>query len=108
VVTESEHDLCDAILAAFNEVAGTDYRAADFRRGIIGRIRERPDLDAAAHRELIERNFASPWWKGSASPAVIYGKTQVFENCLNTRPQRAYTHERVGQDRSIYNQGRQD
>jgi hypothetical protein len=106
-VTTAEHDLCDAVLAAFNEATGKDFQGPDARKGIIGRLRERPDLDLAAHRELIARTLASPWWEGSPSPAVIYGNSGVFERCLNESPddRKDFEHQRTG-DLSAYDRGR--
>lgn len=89
LVTADEHRLTDAILAHFNAQANTKYSAVEFRRAIIGRIREHPDLKYEDHVALIVRNFAAPWWKDAPTPAVIYGNASVFERALHATGKRA-------------------
>jgi hypothetical protein len=83
-VTVREHDLTDEILKAFNERSGKNFAGAEWRRAIIGRIREHPEVTLDRHREIIEQQFAAPWWKGDATPAVIYGNGKVFDRALNS------------------------
>jgi hypothetical protein len=81
-VSEAEASLALAILGEFNAQAGTSYTAADHLRCIIGRIREQPRYDLAAHGRLIRANLADPWWKGPPGPQVIYGNGGQFERCV--------------------------
>lgn len=83
-VTVAEHDLCDGILSAFNELSGKRFAGAEWRRAIIGRVREHPDLTLVEHRSAIEFSLEHPWWKGDPSPAVVYGKGSVFDSALNS------------------------
>lgn len=70
------------ILGSYNEIAGSKLSAKSWLGTIIMRIREYPELTAEDHRLIIERNFAAPWWKGDASPSVIYGNDAVFEKAM--------------------------
>lgn len=83
LVRSHEHDLTDEILAVFNEATGKRFAGVEWRRAIIGRIREHPELTLADHRRVIEQQMAAPWWKGDPTPAVIYGKGSVFDSALN-------------------------
>lgn len=84
--TEAERELAAAVLADFNRQAGTRYTSPDFLGKIIMRHREHPELDAAAHGDVIRRQLARPWWNGAASPSVIYGNGGLFERALQTGP----------------------
>lgn len=84
-VTDAEHDLCDGILAAFNDVFECSYSSTDYRKAIIGRVRERPTMTVAEHRALIEKMSRHPWWKDAPTPAVIYGNGRAFDRALNQR-----------------------
>lgn len=84
-VTADEHDLTDGVLAAFNEAFDAKFASVDFRKAIIGRIRERPDMTLADHAALIVKMQRKPWWKGDASPSVIYGNGRTFDRCVNQR-----------------------
>lgn len=81
-VTPAEHDRCDRILDAFNTAAGTRYGAEDFRRAIILRCAEHPELSDGELEEVISRNFRAPWWTGPPSPAVIFGNSGIFERAM--------------------------
>ena len=81
-VTDSEYDLACAVLAAFNEFAGSRYRSADWVGKIVSRIREHSQLGIQQHRAIIASAFADPWWRGDASPSVIYGNAGIFERTL--------------------------
>lgn len=82
-VTDAEHSLATAIVAAFNEIAGTSLSVDAHLTPIVGRIRERPKADAAQHRTLIEAVFAGEhWWTGPPSPRVIYGNAGQFEQSI--------------------------
>lgn len=82
-VTQAELALATDVLAAFNEVAGTSYTIDSHFRGIVGRIRQRPDLTAEQHQAAIASAFADPWWGQShPSPAVIYGNGAIFEKTV--------------------------
>lgn len=82
-VTDAEHDLATAIVAAFNVKAGTQVTVDAHLTPIVGRIREKPNLTAADHRGIIAAVFAADrWWKGPPSPSVIYGNAAQFERSI--------------------------
>lgn len=81
-VTTAEAELAQGILAEFNAQAGTAYTSADHLRAIIGRVREHPKFDLAAHGRLIRAALAEPWWKGPPGPQVVYGNGVVFEQAI--------------------------
>lgn len=89
-VTDDEYTLASEIVAAWNEIAGTGLTVDAHLTPIIGRIREKPQLDAHHHRKIIERNFAGkPWWEQrnpgrKPGPRVIYGSAELFENAIET------------------------
>lgn len=88
-VTEVEHDLVDAILAAFNRAAGVakgrqvSFAGKEWREKIIRRVREHSDVTLEQHVEIIDQQFHRPWWKGDPTPSVIYGNGAVFDRALN-------------------------
>lgn len=82
-VSPAEHDLCDAILAAFNEATGKSFAGVEWRKKIILRIREHPELEAARHAEIIALQVEHPWWTGDPTPSVIYGNGATFDRALN-------------------------
>jgi hypothetical protein len=81
-VTVEEERRASAILAAYNEVAGQSRASREWLAKVVSRVREHPELTVEEHRGIIERNFAAPWWKGHASPSVIYGNAALFENAM--------------------------
>lgn len=95
-VTTVERQFALAILAAFNAAFETKFRGVYYLRGIIGRIREHPELTLVEHVDIIGRSKANPWWKDDASPAVIYGNDGVFERAMNAKDKPA------GPDLSVY------
>lgn len=86
-VRRGEAQLAFEIMATFNRLAGTKYRAASFYRGIIGRIREHTELTSSDHVAIIRRRLDHPWWKGKPTPNVIYGNASVFERTLHENEQ---------------------
>jgi len=83
-VTAREHDKADIILGIWNEYAQKPrpYSGVDYRRAIIMRCREHPEMDRHAHRAVIEKNFRNPWWD-EPTPNVIYGNSATFERAMN-------------------------
>lgn len=82
-VTSLEHDLVDALLGKFNERAGKRYAGREWREAIVRRIREHPDMPLVQHLAIIDTQFDHPWWKGDATPSVIWGNGRVFDRALN-------------------------
>lgn len=87
LVTPEEMALAVEALATFNRVAEYDYGLAAHLKGIVGRVRERPSFDVAAHVRLVESAWRLRWWekrgsKRRATPAVIYGNAGVFEQVI--------------------------
>lgn len=83
VVTDSEFDLATAVVASFNTTAGTKLSVDPHLTPIVGRIRERPDLTAEHHAQLIEAVFAGDhWWTDPPGPRIIYGNAAQFEQSL--------------------------
>jgi DNA-binding MarR family transcriptional regulator len=82
-VTDSEYDLASAVIAHFNATAGTRLTVDPHLTPIVGRIRERPELTAGHHRQIIDAVFAGEhWWSGPPSPRLIYGNASVFETSI--------------------------
>jgi hypothetical protein len=71
-----------AVLAVFCEIADRRFEGQVWLKKIIMRLREHPEMALADHRDVIERNFAAPWWRGAATPSVIYGSADQFERSL--------------------------
>lgn len=89
----------DAVLATFNEEAGTDYRSGRYLAMIEARVRERPDADIDRHRQAIRRTLAAKWFKRDPSPNLVYASDAAFERALNLpEPDDA-------DDMSVYNRG---
>jgi hypothetical protein len=81
-VTDHEWQLTTRIVEAFNNVADTRFTPPAWARPIIMRLREHPELDLPEHEHVIDRALQDPWWKGPASPSVIYGNAALFERCI--------------------------
>lgn len=82
-VSESEFTLAAAVVRSFNEIAGTALRVDPHLTPIVGRIRERPELNGNHHRQIIEAVFAGDhWWKGAPGPRIIYGNAAQFEQSI--------------------------
>lgn len=84
-VTRGEALMAREVMAVFNEEARSRYHGAVFYRGIIGRLREHPDLTTADHASIIRYVLQNPWFKGNPTPNVIYGNEAVFERARNGR-----------------------
>lgn len=82
-VTADEAAFGVAVLDVFNEVSGRKFGAKESVGKIILRHREHPELDLAAHEQVIRQQFEHPWWKGDPSVSVIYGNGEVFDRALN-------------------------
>lgn len=83
-VTNDEVRFAAVILGDFNAQAGTRFTLATWGPKIIMRIREHPELGVAQHREVVAANLAAPWWRGRATPSVIYGSAEQFERSMAT------------------------
>lgn len=88
-VTDEEHDLATAIVAAFNEAAGSSYTVDAHLTPVVGRIREHPELLAGDHERIIAANFAAPWWSDRPGVEVIYGNARAFERAMERGKARA-------------------
>jgi GntR family transcriptional regulator len=93
IVTDEEALLAVEILAAFNEQFGTDYRGRDHLIGIIGRLRERPDLRLGDYRELIDKLSKLTWWRKASeggtldhpTPRHIFGSGAALDAVVNAK-----------------------
>lgn len=102
--SRAERVLAAEVLAAFNERFETDFRSEDHLKAIVGRLRERPDLDLNGHREVIARTHEAQWWSGPPSPRLIYGSGRAFDQAINRRETKAFAASRGG-DLSAYDRG---
>lgn len=83
LVTDQELSLATAIIAAFNEAAGTSLTVLPHLTPVVMRIRERPTLTAAQHGKIIEAVFAAEhWWTDPPGPRIIYGNAAQFEQSI--------------------------
>ncbi len=80
--TACARDLPRQVLEEFNRAAQHSYAAPKWLAMVEARCREHPDLDLAEHAAVIVRNFATPWWGDSPSPAVLYTDAAGFEKAL--------------------------
>jgi len=80
--TDIERQLAAAVLAEWNEQAGQKLAASEWLGKIVMRIREYPDLGPDDHAHVIAASLAKPWWKGPASPSVVYGSGAQFERSI--------------------------
>lgn len=88
MVSADEMAVAAAIVATINRVAESNFGVGPHLTAIVGRVRERPSMDASKHVRLIESAFRLKWWermgrsRGRATPAVIYGNSRVFEQVI--------------------------
>jgi hypothetical protein len=81
-VSNDEAEMAEKVLASWNEIAEQELRSKDWLAKIIMRLREHPELGLPEHVFIIEAALAHPWWKGEATPSVIYGNGAQFERQL--------------------------
>lgn len=81
-VTDTESTLAQGVLASWNIQTGQRLASNDWLAKIIMRIREHPDIDLDGHAEVIALSLSEPWWRGPATPSVVYGNSAQFERCL--------------------------
>ena len=98
-VTGAEATLAVAVLEEWNRQTGQRLASRDWLAKIILRVREYPDLDAAAHAAIIAASLAAPWWRGPATPSVVYGSGAQFERSILTASAR--TPNGNGNDRRV-------
>lgn len=81
-VTMTEHRLAEAVLAEWNSQTGQKLTAKEWLAKFVMRIREHPELGIDEHAHIIAANLERPWWKGHATPSVIYGDGAQFERSM--------------------------
>lgn len=82
-VSEDELILAAAVVVSFNEIFGTALTVDPHLTPIVGRIREKPKLNADHHRMVIEAVFEGEhWWNGAPSLRIIYGNAAQFETSI--------------------------
>lgn len=82
LVTDAELALAWDVLREWNRTAGQDLRAHDWLTKIILRCREYPEATLVDHTLIIETALKHPWWKGPATPSVVYGNGAQFERSV--------------------------
>ena len=78
-ISDQEYELARRLLAAFNIENGSGYPLDGQMDKIVRAIRRRPDLSEQDHLGIIAKAMRDPWWKGQPSPAVIWGKPDLFD-----------------------------
>jgi len=101
-VSTTEADLAVAVLSEWNRQAGQNLRSRDWLAKIVMRVREYPDLALVDHAHVIAATLAAPWWKGDATPSVVYGNGAQFERSILTAAART-NGQPTGPDRSRVN-----
>lgn len=81
-VTLAEAELAQTVLDEWNGQTGQALRSRDWLAKIVSRAREHPEFTAVDHAHLIAANLAAPWWKGPATPSVVYGNGSQFERAI--------------------------
>lgn len=90
VVSDDEFTLAAAVVSLFNSSAGTELTTDAHLTPIVGRCRERPKLTEEQHGKIIEAVFAGErWWKGPATPKIIYGNPAIFEQSIELAREQA-------------------
>lgn len=104
-VTPGEESTAQEILFYWNHHAGQKLASKEWLAKIIMRIREQPDLSLQDHEAVIARvlNDPNPWWRGPASPSIIYGSGAQFERSILAATQTAA--EAVARDPKRYGRG---
>jgi hypothetical protein len=81
-VSFEDDQMARAVLAEWNELTEQRLTSKDWLAKIVMRVREHPDLSILDHGRVIRAALADPWWKGPASPSVVYGNGATFERAL--------------------------
>jgi len=82
IVAREEEELSQRVLELWNEISGQKLRGRGWLGKIVMRIREHPELTYEDHGFVIQRNLDDPWWKGDATPSVIYGSDTQFDRSI--------------------------
>lgn len=87
LVTVAEMACAAAAVAEINRQSGSEFGIGAHLPAIVGRVRERPSYDPAAHTRLVQSAWRLKWWERSGAgrrptPAVIYGNARVFEQVV--------------------------
>lgn len=94
-VTRAEATQAAMVLHAWNQATGQHLTAKDWLGKIIMRQREHPEATLDDHALLIRTTLAHPWWKGVATPSVIYGNAAQFERAIAEVEHRGKDDDRV-------------
>lgn len=90
-------DAAVEILDYWNQKTGQALTAKTWLAKIVMRLREHPGLGVEDHKRIIDVALApeNVWWKGPASPSVVYGNDAQFERCIaqTTAPRAAPAEE---------------
>lgn len=95
VVTVAEMERAAAAIDEFNKAAGSDFGLGAHLTPLVMRLRERPSLDAAKARRLVQSAWRIKWWERNgrkgrrATPAVVFGNAGCFENVVQDAVQEA-------------------
>ncbi len=88
-VSDREDEMAQDILSAWNMGTKQSLSAQSWLAKIVMRIREHPELSVDDHVYVIALNLRpeNVWWKGAATPSVIYGSDSQFERAMLTAQQ---------------------
>jgi helix-turn-helix protein len=81
-VTRDEREIAQSVLAEWNVLTEQSLSARTWLAKIVMRVREHPELGVNEHAHIIRTALADPWWRGVATPSVIYGNDAIFERQL--------------------------
>jgi len=81
-VTDAEYELAGAVVATFNEIFDTAVSTDAHLVPVVGRIRERPELNATQHRKVMEAVAAGRQWWDTPAPRIVYGNAARFEESI--------------------------
>jgi hypothetical protein len=101
-VTPDEFRQAEAVVAVFNELAGTKVtlKPREHLRLVVGRLRDNPTLEMTDYRAVIAAELASPWWDGAPRLNVIFGPN-AFPNALARSKEWSGTGSRPAGRRSV-------
>lgn len=81
-VSAQEDELAHSVLGFWNQQTAQSLQSKDWLAKIVMRAREHPELTPTDHHHVICHALEHPWWKGPASPSVVYGNGAQFERSM--------------------------
>lgn len=105
LVTEAEMAIAAAALAEFNRQLESRFELGPHLAEIVGRVRDHPSWDTAAHVRLVQSAFRVRWWERRGDrrrpkPGVVWGP-RAFTNVVDDATREAEVRREMENDHRL-------